>query len=46
MLDNLGLIGPIAAALQQSLKHAVALGYGDKMAPSLIEAQRKINRLK
>lgn len=46
MLDSLGLMGPIAAALQQSLKHAVALGYGDKMVPSLVEAQREINRLK
>ena len=43
MLDSLGLMGPVAAALQQSLKHAVALGYGDKMVPSLIEAQRQIN---
>ncbi len=46
MIDNLGIIGPIANALQQSLKHAVALGYGEKMVPSLIEAQREINRLK
>lgn len=46
MIDSLGVIGPIANALQQSLKHAVMLGYGEKMVPSLIEAQREINRLK
>ncbi len=46
MIDSLGIIGPIANALQQSLKHAVTLGYGEKMVPSLIEAQREINRLK
>ncbi len=46
MIDSLGIMGPIANALQQSLKHAVALGYGEKMVPALIEAQREINRLK
>ena len=46
MIDSLGLIGPVAVALQQSLKHAVVLGYGEKMVPSLIEAQREINKLK
>ena len=46
MLDSQGLMGPLAATLQQSLKQAVAMGYGDKLVPSLIHAQYEINRLK
>ncbi len=46
MIDSQGLMGPLAATLQQSLKQAVALGYGEKLMPSLIEAQWEMNRLK
>ncbi len=43
MLDQEQIIAPLAAALQQSLKHANALGFGEEFMASLIKAQCKVN---
>jgi 3-hydroxyisobutyrate dehydrogenase-like beta-hydroxyacid dehydrogenase len=43
MIDHEQIVGPLAAAVQQSLKHANALGFGEEFMPSLIKAQCAIN---
>ena len=41
--DDAGLAVPLAAALNQSLKQALALGFGDAMVPAMILAKGKAN---
>jgi len=42
--DTLGVSSPIGAAVHQSFEQAVALGLGERMLASMIEAQEQINR--
>ena len=43
LAESHGLAPPIALAVHESYERAVALGLGDRMLPSMIEAQEKIN---
>lgn len=43
MIDEEQIVGPLAATVQQSLKHANALGFGEDFMPALIKAQCKVN---
>ena len=43
LADSLPVASPVGAAVQQSFEQAVALGLGDRMLASMIEAQEKIN---
>ncbi len=43
MTETAPVVGFLAEAVHQTLIQAVALGYGDKFVPSLIEMQEKIN---
>ena len=40
---SLPIDGPIAQAVRESFDRAVSLGLGEKMVPSMIEAQEKVN---
>jgi len=44
LVASIGLEAPIGKAVHQSLEQAVALGLGDRMLPSMIEAQEKIHQ--
>jgi 3-hydroxyisobutyrate dehydrogenase-like beta-hydroxyacid dehydrogenase len=41
--EGLGLSCPIGAAVSESFERALALGLGERMLPSMIEAQEKLN---
>lgn len=43
LTDEQGLMGPVAVAVRQSLKQAVALGFGDHYMAGMIEAQCRLN---
>lgn len=43
LAGNAGLVSLMGAGVQQVFTQAVALGFGEKFVPSLIEAQAKIN---
>jgi len=43
MADAAQMVAPLAATVLQSLRHAIALGFGDGLVPSMIEAQCKLN---
>lgn len=43
LTESLPVVSFIGEAVHQSLVHAVAQGYGDKLIPSLIEVQEKAN---
>lgn len=43
LAETLPIVSFLGEAVHQTLVHAVALGYGDKLIPSLIEVQEKAN---
>jgi 3-hydroxyisobutyrate dehydrogenase-like beta-hydroxyacid dehydrogenase len=46
MTEEAGLPSMLGEAVHQTLVQAVALGFGDKFVPSLMEAQERINNVK
>jgi 3-hydroxyisobutyrate dehydrogenase-like beta-hydroxyacid dehydrogenase len=43
MADAAHLVAPMAATVLQSLRHAIALGFEDRLVASMVEAQCKLN---
>lgn len=43
---SLPIEGPLAQSVREAFERAVALGLGEKMVPSMIEAQEKLNGMK
>jgi 3-hydroxyisobutyrate dehydrogenase-like beta-hydroxyacid dehydrogenase len=46
MTEEAGVPSVLGEAVHQTLVQAVALGFGDKFVPSLMEAQERINNIK